>query len=145
MADLAINSAATVLKSGSGVAVWGVTAAATTITAGCVLYLLANNTIGLASANGVSPANAPIGIALHASSPGQPIKYVTTDPVLTIGATTAAFAAGDPIYLSATAGRFTATKSELAGLDPDAAVIVLGVALSATTINFAPIVGGTVS
>lgn len=136
MADISITPA-NVLKSTSAQQMSGI--AGTTITAGQALYLDANNQLQLADADGASPANTIAGIALNGGALGQPINYVGTDPSFTFGGTVLA---GDAIYLSDTPGGVTKTFADLEAGDK---VIILGVAVTTTTINLSPIVGGTIA
>lgn len=139
MANISIT-AAEVFKGSASVIQRLNAAAATTITAGSVLYLTALGTLGLADSNGVSPANSVIGIALNGGGAGQPIDYVAIDVALTLGAS-AALTSGAVLYLSNTAGAITATYADVAS---GSTVICLGVVNTATaTINFNPTVGGT--
>lgn len=85
MADLVIVPA-TLFPSTQITPIRGVAAAA--ITAGQVVCVNADSTIGLADANGTPPVNLPAGVAIcSAAGPGQSILYVSTDPNFTIGAT----------------------------------------------------------
>lgn len=137
MADISIT-AANVLKSSSANVTVGT--AGTTITAGQALYIdtADSNKLKLADADGTSPVNAFAGISLHASLNGQPIAYVTSDPSFTFGGTVAA---GDTIWLADTAGGITKTFSDLETGDK---VVVLGVALTTTTMYLQPVTGGTI-
>lgn len=100
MADLAIT-AAQVLVTSDTVTASGTAGA--TITAGQPVYLdAADSKYKLADANASSTTAAAVGIALHASLDGQPIK-IATGGDLTLGAG-AAPAVGTTYVLSATAG-----------------------------------------
>lgn len=135
MAVLSITASA-VLASSLGVKNQGV--ASTTITQGQALYLLANNTIGLADANGSTPANSFLGFSLNAASSGQPVTYVGLDPSYTVGAT---LANGGVVWLdSTTPGAVTQTYADVAS---GSTVIAIGVANSTTTMNLLPVTGGT--
>lgn len=136
MADLSIT-AASVLKSASGTQSIGTIAAATTVTAGKALYQLANGTYGLADSNGSSPANTFAGIALTGGGAGQPVLFCGADAGgFTLGATVTV---GATIYLSNTAGGLTETYADVAS---SSTVIAVGVAVTASTINLTPVVGG---
>lgn len=137
MADISIT-ASSVLASSDAFKRTGVAGVA--ITAGQSLYIdTANsNVLKLADSDGTTPANSFAGIALHSAASGQPIQYALTDPSFTFGGTVSA---GDAIYLSDTPGGITKTFSELETGDK---VIVLGVALTTTTMNLSPVVGGTI-
>ncbi len=76
-------------------------------------------------------------MALNAASIGQLVTYVPADANINTGA--AAVALGSTAYLSNTAGGITVTYADLAS---GSIVIVLGNFLSATNMNFAPIIGG---
>ena len=137
MADLSIT-AANVLPSTSAITVTGVLHSGVTVTQGQALYQYADGTIGLADSNGASPANTFYGIALSAGSPGQKITIATSDTGgFTFGASVSA---GDPIYLSNTPGALTKTYSDIAS---GSTVIVIGGALTSTTINLTPVTYGT--
>ena len=77
MADISVT-AASVLK-GSGAATSTGITGSVAITAGQPLYVDStnNNTLKPADADGSLLAATVVGIALHASSPGQPITYQT--------------------------------------------------------------------
>lgn len=109
MADLTIT-AASVLKSGSASVQDGIIGAATTVTAGKVLYLdSATNTLLLADNTSATKA-AAVGIALTGGGAGQPVKYVISDPALVLGCT---MTVGDALYVSNTAGGITLTTADL--------------------------------
>jgi len=112
--------------------------AAAAITAGQVLYRLAAGTLGLADANGTSPANTVIGIALNGAAVGQPVLYVATDSAFTFGGTSTA---GKTFYLSATAGGIV---DDIADVTAGCTVISLGGTTSTTVMNLDPVVGGVV-
>lgn len=142
MADLSISAPA-VLKSASAPIQSGVAASGVTITAGQYLYKLTspdangNTQLGLADSNGTAPANSIEGCALNGASPGQPVDYVKLDSNLNTGASGVAL--GATAYLSDTPGAITVTYADIAS---GSTVIVLGNFVSATNMNFAPIVGG---
>lgn len=119
MAAISIT-AADVLRGAKGNSVTYL--AAVSITAGEAVYLLANGTtVGLAAANGATPANTVLGIAENAGGAGQPISVRISDPAFVFGG---AATAGQVIYLSETAGAITDTYADLATSD---AVIILGI------------------
>ena len=133
MADISIT-AANVLKSSNGVILRATSAA--TITAGSIIYQLADLTVGLADSNGTTPANSVFGVAINGATSGQPVNYVATDTGLTFGGTTTV---GLVLYLSNTPGAVTSTYADLAS---GSTVIALGVATSSTVVNFNPTTGG---
>lgn len=119
--------------------------AAVAITAGQALYVLATvGTLGLADANGTTPANSFAGIALNNADIGQPVDYIGTDATFSFGGTVNA---GDDIWLSPTPGGITKTRADLI---TGCTVIHLGCALGATgatnvtTMNLKQTVGGVV-
>lgn len=126
MADLTIT-AANVLA-GSGAKKVNGTAGAS-ITAGQVVYLdSATNTYKLADTDSATAAaRSPAGIALHASSSGQPLTICTQGPV-TIGATVAV---GDVYYLSGTAGGLAPVADVAAGDYP----CIIGICSSTTVLD----------
>lgn len=138
MADIVIT-AANVLASSSATRVIGTAGA--TITAGQSLYVdtADSNKLKLADSDGTSPANVFAGISLHASLANQPIIYVTADPSFTFGGTVLA---GDTVWLADTAGGVTKTFSDLEAGDT---IVCLGVALTTTTMNLNPTVGGVIA
>jgi hypothetical protein len=87
--------------------------ASVAITAGQVVCLNADQTIGLADANGPAPANIPIGVALCSAGVGQPVNYAAVDTDLTIGAT---MVPGTVYVLSATPGGICPTDDLAAGM-----------------------------
>lgn len=141
MADITIT-AASVLASSSANITDGTAGA--TITAGQVLYRdSTSGTMKLADSDASAATAAPVGIALHGASSGQPIKYVTADPAFTFGGTVAA---GDTIWLSDTAGGMTllGPHTTSAELETGDVITVLGVAVTTTTMNLKMVTGGTV-
>ena len=136
MATVSIT-ATSVLK-GSNAQFSGPLVAAAAITAGQVIYRLAAGTVGLADANGTTPANSVLGIALNGAAAGQPVLYVATDSAFTFGGTSTA---GKTLYLSATAG---AIVDDIADLTSGCTVIALGGTTSTTVMNLDPVVGGVV-
>lgn len=134
-----------VLMSPAGTPFTGIAAVA--ITAGQALCLLANGTLGLADANGSTPANTFAGFARNnAPAAGQPVDCTGVDTAYTFGVATGVNA-GDDIWLSPTPGGITKTKADLI---TGCTVIHLGVALGATgatnvqTMNLKPCTGGVV-
>lgn len=132
MADISIT-AANVIAGSNARRVYKTAAA--TITAGQVVYQLAAGTVGLADANGTTPAFNVLGIAENGGGTGQRISVLTEDDDLTIGATVAI---GDVLILSATAGGIAAVADAASGHY----VTFLGVAKSTTKINFKPVASG---
>ena len=132
MADLSIT-AASVIPSANARRISRV--AASTITAGQVVYQLAAGTVALADANGASPLFNVFGIAENGGGAGQRISIVTEDPAFALGATVAV---GDVVILSATAGGIAPVADATTGHY----VTVLGVAISTSAINFKPVAAG---
>lgn len=88
--------------------------AAVAITAGQVLCMNSDGTVGLADANGTAPADVPIGIAIcSAPGIGQYVLYVTQDSDFTLGATTAS---GVIYVLSGTPGGIIPADEMVAGM-----------------------------
>ena len=136
MAVLTITPAS-VKKSSSGQVSVKRIATGVTVTQGQALYQLANTDVGLADANGTSPANTFLGFALTAGASEQPVVVLTGDAGgYAVGATLAI----GPIYLSDTPGAVTQTLGDLAS---GSALIQIGAALTTTTANITPVVGGT--
>lgn len=99
MSDIAVT-AANLFPGANANLLRGVAAAA--IAAGQTVYRLTDGTIGLADANGTTPADVTAGIAVcSALRAGQPITYTDDDDDLTLGGTTVA---GEPYMQSATPG-----------------------------------------
>lgn len=143
MADLSIT-AANVAPSLAGIGNRKSAIAAVAITAGQYLYKLAAvdsvysfPQVGLADSNGTSPANSIEGCAINNAGAGQIVDYVPADANFNTGAS--AVALGATAYLSDTPGGITVTYADIAS---GSTVIVLGNYISATNMNFAPIVGG---
>jgi hypothetical protein len=133
MANLT-QTAATVKASSKATKKDGIAGA--TIVAGNVLYLdEADNKLKLADANGVASGRIVAGIALNGSSDGQPVKYATSDPALVLGAT---LVVGQDYMLSDTPGAIAPVSDAVSG----DYVTVLGVAISVTELNFAPVAAG---
>lgn len=117
--DVINSDAATIIKGDS----------ASAISAGQVVYKLANGKFGLADADGISPLFKVAGIAINSTAGAdQPLSVCTNDPVFGTGAT--GLVSGDIYVLSATAGGI-APASDLA---EDMNVQILGVAISDTEI-----------
>lgn len=135
MADKSIT-AANVLQSSSGQVTTAVAAVA--VTRGQFIYKLTNGTVGLADANGASPANTIEGCALADVAAGQTLLYCKTDTSFTPGFTGTA---GDRVYLSGTAGGCTTASADLAS---GMTVIVLGIMLTSSTMIFTPVTGGAI-
>lgn len=120
--------------------------ASVAITAGQALYVISGSSLGLADANGVSPANSFAGFARNSGAVGQPIDCVGLDTSYTFGVATGVNS-GDDIWLSPTPGGITKTRADLV---TGCTVIHLGCALGATgatnvqTMNLKPCVGGIV-
>lgn len=134
MADLSVTAANVLQTSGTSVSS-GVAASA--ITRGQYVYVLANGTIGLADSNGSSPANSVAGCCIADVATGQTCFYVASDATFTPGFSSTA---GNVIYLSSdTAGGATETYSDI---DSGSTVIVLGAMKTSTVMKFSPLVGG---
>lgn len=133
MSDISIT-AASVIPSSNAQTVRK--SAASTITAGQVLYLLAAGTVAPADANGASPLMNVYGIAANGGAVGQLITVIKSDPALVIGAT---LVIGDTLWLSATAGGITSTAADIV---TGMFVTALGVAISTTAFNFNPTAAG---
>lgn len=135
MADISITAASVIPSANAEL--YRKTAAAT-ITAGQVVYLLANGTVGLADANGASPLYNVFGIAVTGGGAGQVITVCRKDAALVIGAT---LVIGDTLWLSATPGGITSTAADIVtGMFNT----VLGVAVSTTAFNFNSTAAGAV-
>lgn len=95
----------------------------------------------LSDANGAAAAKVVYGMAMNAAAAGQSLIVVSKDPVLTTGATTTVvMAAGDVLVLGETPGKVVVAPA----LTGDT-VIVIGVALSGTTLNYGILAGGAVA
>jgi len=138
MADIAIT-AANVLASSSAVISKQYNFGYASATAGQTVYLDASSlwqkmdSNAAVTGNGISDLK---GITLTGGGTGQPAVVVTSDPSLTVGGT---LVNGTTYYSSTTAG----------GIAPDvpttgAYPTVLGIAKSATVLNFNPISSGVV-
>ena len=127
MADLSITAANVLQTSGTSVSS-GV--AATAITRGQYVYILANSTIGLADANAATPANSCAGCSLVDVSAGQTCFYVANDATFTPGFSASA---GDTIWLASdNAGACTKTYADVAS---GSTIIVLGGMLTSTSMK----------
>lgn len=133
MADLSVTAANVLQSSGTTVSS-GVSAVA--INRGQYIYIKTDGTIALADSNGTTPANTCAGVCIADVSTGQTCFYAASDAVFTPGFTAVA---GDPIYLSNTAGGATKTYADIVS---GSTVIVLGGMLTSTTMNFDPQVFG---
>lgn len=139
MANVSIT-AANVLKS-SGASTGTGTTGSTALTAGMPITTDSADSylVKPSDANGAGDLKLCKGIALHASSPGQPIRYAKKDPTFTPGFTAAV---GDVAYVSMSpAGAITVTRGDLTS---GAAIITLGVMTSTTVMNLNPTIGGTI-
>jgi hypothetical protein len=87
--------------------------ASVAITAGQVVCLNADQTIGLADANGPPPTNLPVGVALCSAGVGQPVTYTAIDPALVLGGTVIA---GTVYVLSGTPGGICTPADLAAGM-----------------------------
>lgn len=134
MADLSITAASVIASSAARRIS---KAAASTITAGQVVYLNSSGTVAPADANASAATAAVLGIAENGGGAGQRISVITADPALVIGATVAV---GDILVLSATAGGI----APAADLTTGHYATVLGVAVSTTAINFDPLAAGAI-
>lgn len=134
MADLSITAASVIASSAARRIS---KAAASTITAGQVVYLNSSGTVAPADANASAATAAVLGIAENGGGAGQRISVITKDPALVIGATVAV---GDILVLSATAGGI----APAADLTTGHYATVLGVAVSTTAINFDPLAAGAI-
>lgn len=116
--------------------------AAEAITAGDIVYrAVATGLYWLSDADGASATKVYAGMAMNTAAVGQSVLVVSEDPLLTTGATTTTvMAAGDILVLAETPG-----KVQVAPADSGSTVIVIGVALSATTLNLKAVVGGAVA
>lgn len=126
MADLTITAANVAAGAGAKI-VHGTAGAA--ITAGQAVYLdTATGTYKLADCDSATAAvRSPAGIALHASSSGQPLAIATKGKV-TIGA---ALTAGVAYYLSATPGGICPVADLSTGDYPT----IIGIATSTTVLD----------
>jgi hypothetical protein len=132
MADIS-QTAANVIASASARRISKTAASA--ITAGQPVYLTSNGAVAPADANASATTANVLGIAENGGGTGQRISVITKDPSLVIGATVAI---GDVLILSATAGGI----APVADLATGHFCTVLGVAISTTAINFAPVAAG---
>jgi hypothetical protein len=132
MADISITASNVI---GSALARRVSKSASSTITAGQPVYLTSTNLVAPADANASATTAKVFGIAENGGATGQRISVITQDPALVIGATVAI---GDVLVLSATAGGI----APAADLATGHFCTVLGVAISTTAINFAPVAAG---
>lgn len=133
MADLSITPA-NVIATASATTRSGTAGA--TITAGQVVYFdRTDSKYKLADADAVpSGGFGSVFIALNGASDNQPISVLSGGSV----AMGAVFTAGTSYYLSPTPGGIAPLADVLSGDD----VVLLGVAISATNLQFAPIISG---
>ena len=133
MADLSIT-AANVIAASSATTRSGTAGA--TITAGQVVYFdRTDSKYKLADADAVpSGGFGSVFIALNGASDNQPISVLSGGSV----AMGSVFTAGTSYYLSPTPGGIAPLADVLSGDD----VVLLGVAISATNLQFAPIISG---
>jgi hypothetical protein len=112
------------------------------ISAGDVVYRAAATGLWwLSDANGTDAAKVVNGMVVNAAAAGQTVLVVKKDPLLTTGATsTVVIAPGDVLVLDTTPG-----KLQLAPADAGGVTVVVGVALSATSINLSIVAGGAVA
>jgi hypothetical protein len=131
-------TAANVLASSSGQVSEGIAGAA--ITAGQVVYVDASDSgkIKLADNNDTAAKAVVKGIAItSAPGAGQPVKYCTKDSAFKPGFTVAA---GQPVFLSATAGGlcpFGDLSSPMVG-------VFIGIGTGSNFINLNPVVGAAI-
>jgi len=104
--------------------------AAETITQGQALYQLAAGTYGKCDNNLTLLAATFVGIAESAGSAGQTISILRSDPALVLGGT---LITGTAVCTSPTAGGLTITPADNT---TGSFVTVIGMATSATTLNF---------
>ncbi len=137
MADTVITPANVLASTNAQITYNGLAGAVTN--AGDVIYRdnTDSNKIKPSSASGAAPANTVTGIALNSAAVGQPVAYVVSDPNFIPGGV---LVPGTLYVLSATTGKMC-PASDLASGDT---AILLGVAKTATTMNFAPVAGGQV-
>jgi hypothetical protein len=110
MADITItpaNVAPSVQTNSRGIA-------AAAIAAGDVIAFDPTGKLIQADANSAtSPEDVPIGIAVCSGATGQPVLYVSTDPNLAIGGTTAS---GIPYFLSGNPGKICVAADLVTGM-----------------------------
>lgn len=135
MADLTLTPANVFSSTGA----FQIGTLAETVTQGQPLYLTTSNTLGLADADGTSPAGIFAGISLTAGATGQKVLYIAQDAAFAHGLS--GVVSGDTLYLSDNPGRITKTIGDLESGD---IITVLGVATSATTMNLKPVRGGAI-
>ena len=138
MANLSITAANVIPSEGAVISSGTVGGTAVTIVAGNLLYKHTDGTLLLAT-NATAVGAAVIGMALGGAGTGQVVRYVSEDPDLTLGATTAATTVGDPLYLT-TLG---ACSILTADLDIGEFVTFLGITTVANSkINFKIVASG---
>ncbi len=137
MADIVIT-AASVLASSTAIIERNYLFAAT-VTQGQVVYLNSSSQWALADSNAQlgTAITSKIGIALNGGAVGQPADVVTKDTAFTPGGTVSN---GLAVYLSNTPGGITFADIPTTGAYP----VVLGIAKSATTMNFNPTASGAI-
>lgn len=133
-ADLTITAANVVPSSSAVVAE---TTAGATIAAGQLLYLDANDLdvfgrgkAKLSDADGAAALRVVHGIAINSASAGQPVKYVTHDPALTVGGTQT------PNTILILSGANAGGVAPAADLSTGEYLVVIGVVKTATVIFF---------
>lgn len=126
--DIAIT-AANLIPSAQAVPRDGVAGVA--ITAGQLVYKdTADGKIKLADANGASTLiRTPIGMAVNSAGIGQPVRYIVSDPDLTIGGTVSNGAA---YVLSGTAGGLAPIADQTTGWYP----CIVAIGISSTKVSF---------
>ena len=109
-----------------------------TITAGQPIYKDSTDSgkLKLADANVLAKIQV-VGISLHGASTGQPLKFAKRDATFTGGFTVAA---GEPVFLSATAGGIC----PFADVTTGSYTVFLGVGIGSNKIYLSPVVGGLV-
>lgn len=127
-ADIAIT-AANLTPSSSAVTRDGIAGVA--ITAGQLVYKdTADNKIKLADANGASALiRTPIGMASNTAGIGQNVRYIISDPDLTLGGTVSN---GSAYVLSATAGGIAPIADQTTDWYP----CIVAIGISSTKISF---------
>lgn len=132
MPDLSITATAVVPGEAADLQTY---TAGATITAGRSVYLDTDGTVKLAAANGAAPIRSPLGIAVNAASPGQPVE-VQRGGRLTLNAV---MTRGVAYYQSRTAGGIAPFADLVAGDFPT----LLGMARSTTVLDVTIREGGT--
>lgn len=125
MADVTITAASVAKGTGATIARGR---AGASVTAGQALYEDATDgEMKLADSDASAATAAVKGLALHASGDGQPLEWIEEGPV-TLG--TSPLTAGEPYFLSATAGGIC----PYADLDTGMRVVHVGYAISASVL-----------